>query len=54
MTLRIEFTDGSVKVVYADDACEGRQCLKYVIRCGPDEGEYSIPLCQIRTFKIVR
>lgn len=54
MTLIIEFTDGSVKEVYADDITHGKQCLNYPIRYGPDRGEYNIPYCQIKIYKIVR
>ena len=54
MIVFIEFVDGSKKEINVDDVCEGKQCLKYVIRYGPNEGEYSIPFCQIKTYKFVR
>lgn len=53
MILWIEFIDGSKKEINCDDVCEGKQCLKYTIRYGADSGEYSVPLCQIKTYKVV-
>lgn len=54
LILCIEFIDESTKVINVDDVCEGKQCLKYTIRYGADSGEYSVPFCQIKTYKIVR
>ena len=54
MILWIEFADGSEKEINVEDVYEGRQCLKYTIRYGTDSGEYSVPYCQIKTYKIVR
>lgn len=50
----VEFVDGVKKEIYADDVCEGKQRLKYIISSGLFKGEYNIPLCQIRTYKIER
>lgn len=54
MILWIEFIDGSKREINADDVCEGKQCLKYIILYGSDKGEYNVPFCQIKTYKIVR
>ena len=50
----IEFIDGSEKEINVDDYWQGERYLKYTIRYGPDRGEYVVPYCQIKTYKIVR
>lgn len=54
MIIWIEFTDGTKKEIDVDDYWMGERYLKYTIRYGPDKGEYVVPYCQIKTYKIVR
>lgn len=54
MIIFIEFVDGSKREINVDDYCPGERCLKYIIKYGPDRGEYAVPYCQIKTYKIVR
>lgn len=54
MILWIEFIDGTKKEIDVCDICDGKQCLKYIILYGPDKGEYNVPYCQIKAYKIVR
>lgn len=54
MIIWIEFIDGSEKEINVDDYWQGERYLKYTIRYGPDRGEYVVPYCQIKTYKIVR
>lgn len=54
MILFIEFIDGSEKKINVDDYRQGEGYLKYIIKYGPDRGEYVVPYCQIKTYKIVR
>ncbi len=54
MILFIEFIDGSKREINIDDYWQGEQYLKYIIKYGPDRGEYVVPYCQIKTYKIVR
>lgn len=54
MILWVEFVDGIRKEIHADDVREREYCLTYIILSGLFKGEYNIPLCQIRTYKIER
>lgn len=54
MVLTIEYIDGNVEMVYADNVTEGESCLRYYIRFGVDSGTYNIPYSQIKRWKIER
>lgn len=54
MILWIEYLDGVKKDIPCDDICVGEQCLKYTVSHGIYRGEYQIPLCTLRIFKIIK
>lgn len=54
MTIWIEFIDGNKKEINVDDVREGKQCLQYIILYGPYKGEYNVPFCQIKMYRIMR
>ena len=52
--LTINYTDGTTDEIAIDDYTEGKQCLKYYIRFGQNEGEYNIPFSRIKSWKVKR